>query len=154
MIIYSSGDIFSMNVEAIVNPVNYNGVMGAGLAKQFKERYPDNFNKYVEKCKNGELLPGTLFVYPTGGYPRYVVNFPSKNSWRNKSTLEFIENGLVSLVIWMQENEIEDIAIPMLGCGLGGLKKSDVCNLFEKHLSLLKTVCYVLNTNPVVSFSQ
>lgn len=69
MIIYSSGDIFSMDVEAIVNPVNCNGIMGAGLAKQFKERYPENFNKYVEKCKNGELFPGTLFIYPTEDTP-------------------------------------------------------------------------------------
>ena len=90
MIKYVTGDIFKSDVEAIVNTVNTEGIMGKGLALQFKKRFPDNFKAYEKFCKDGLLFVGNMFIFPTNALsgPRYIINFPTKKSWKNKSKIE------------------------------------------------------------------
>ncbi|MBE0499765.1 MAG: macro domain-containing protein, partial [Campylobacterales bacterium] len=100
MIEYKNGDIFAEDAEAIINTVNCVGVMGRGLALQFKNKYAQNFKEYEMACKKEEVKPGTMFVYRTGQLtnPKYIINFPTKRHWKGKSRLEDIENGLDDLV--------------------------------------------------------
>ena len=123
MIEYKTGDIFGEDVEALVNTVNCVGVMGRGVALQFKRAFPENFTAYAEHCKSGDMQPGRVFVFETEnlGNPRYIVNFPTKRHWRGKSRLEDIESGLESLVSEIKKRSIRSIALPPLGSGLGGL---------------------------------
>ncbi len=99
MIEYKTGDIFAEQAEALVNTVNCVGVMGRGVALQFKRAFPENFKAYADKCKRNEMQPGHVFVFETGEIipPRYIINFPTKRHWRGKSRIEDIESGLVSL---------------------------------------------------------
>lgn len=128
MIEYTSGNILHADVEAIVNTVNCVGVMGRGIALQFKEAYPENFSAYEAACKQHEVQPGRMFVYSTGGLanPKYIINFPTKRHWRGKSRMEDIEAGLVDLQEVIRQHDIRSIAIPPLGSGLGGLDWSEV----------------------------
>ena len=128
MMEYRSGDILAADVEALVNTVNCVGVMGRGIALQFKNVFPANFRAYEAACRLGEVQPGRMFVYDTQGltYPRYIVNFPTKRHWRGKSRMEDIESGLVALVEEIRARGIRSIAIPPLGSGLGGLSWLDV----------------------------
>lgn len=136
MITYSNEDIFSLkNVKALVNPVNCIGVMGKGLALQFKERYKDNFTAYRKACKERTVKLGKMFIFETGlDYPQYIVNFPTKWHWKDKSVFSDIECGLIALSYWVSGNKIPSIAIPKIGCGLGGLYWEDVKPLIEKYL--------------------
>lgn len=116
------GNIFQSHAEAVVNTVNCVGVMGKGLALQFKKEFPENFVAYVDACRRHAVVPGKMFVYRTGMLlPQYVINFPTKRHWRDKSRLEDIESGLTALVDVIRHYGIRSIAIPPLGCGLGGL---------------------------------
>ena len=128
MITFVSGDIFQEDAEALVNTVNCVGIMGRGLALQFKKAYPDNFKAYEKACNANEIEPGKMFVFDRGGMfnPRYVINFPTKRHWRGNSKMEDIEKGLTDLVRVILENDIQSIAIPPLGSGLGGLNWDDV----------------------------
>lgn len=128
MIRDSSGDIFGAIVEAIVNPVNCVGVMGAGLALQVRKRYPDAFATYAKACARGQLAPGGLIAHDRGfaQIPRYIVNLPTKRHWRDPSRLADIDAGLVSLVDFIEFRRVRAIAIPALGSGLGGLAWEDV----------------------------
>lgn len=123
MIHFKTGDLFNDNAEAIVNTVNCVGVMGRGIALQFKKRYPENFKEYEAKCKLGEITPGRVFVFETNSFinPKYIINFPTKRHWRGASRIEDIESGLVDLAKAIKKYEINSIAIPPLGSGLGGL---------------------------------
>ena len=134
MIKYVTGDIFKSDVEAIVNTVNTEGIMGKGLALQFKKRFPDNFKAYEKFCKDGLLFVGNMFIFPTNALsgPRYIINFPTKKSWKNKSKIEDIRQGLSSLVRDIQALKIHSIAIPPLGCGLGGLSWNEVKQAIEE----------------------
>jgi O-acetyl-ADP-ribose deacetylase (regulator of RNase III) len=116
-----NGDILEANVDALVNPVNCVGVMGKGLALQFKQKYPDMFTTYRESCDRKEIIPGTMDVHSVGTRPRFVINFPTKRHWRDKSKFDDIANGIVGLIEVISRMEIDSIAIPPLGCGLGGL---------------------------------
>ena len=100
MIEYKSGDILKEDSEALINTVNCVGVMGRGIALQFKNAFPENFKVYAVACKNDEVQPGQMFVYTTGKLtnPRYIINFPTKRHWRGKSRMEDIEVGLKALV--------------------------------------------------------
>ena len=140
------GNILEENVEAVVNPVNCVGVMGAGLARQFKLAYPDNFIFYAEVCRLGKLSPGRVLVYSRGVMynPKYIVNFPTKRYWKEPSCLEDIKSGLVSLLETIREFNIKSIAIPPLGCGLGGLDWKIVKPL------ILETVQQVPDTHVVL----
>ena len=122
------GDLLKSDAEALVNPVNCVGVMGRGLAAQFKSAWPLNFRTYEAACKRAEVQAGRMFITETGlqSGPRWLVNFPTKRHWRESSRMEDIESGLVALVQDVRRLNIRSIAIPPLGCGLGGLDWCDV----------------------------
>ena len=128
MIELKNGDIFGEDVEALVNSVNCVGVMGRGIALQFKNLFPKNFKAYAAACKRGEVKPGRMFVHELAplANPRYVVNFPTKRHWRGKSRIEDIDAGLFDLVRVIKELNIRSIAIPPLATNLGGLSWADV----------------------------
>lgn len=146
MIEYRKGDIFSADVEAIVNTVNCVGVMGRGIALQFKQKFPDNFRYYEKICKRKEMSIGKMLVYDQGliQKPRYIINFPTKRHWRNSSYLEDIELGLMDLTNEIITRKIATIAIPPLGCGLGGLNWQDVRKRMEGSFASLDDVCFYI----------
>ena len=135
--VLSDGNIFEIDTEAIVNPVNCVGVMGRGLAYQFRRRYPKNYETYVRACRQHRIQPGLVQVYTTdpivmdNGGPRYIVNFPTKRHWRDRSRLTDIESTLAGLAYEMTRLDIKSVAMPALGCGLGGLLWRDVLPLIE-----------------------
>src|SRR5262245_51894196 len=132
MIEVTRGDMLEADAEALVNAVNCVGVMGKGLAAQFKRAYPKVFKAYQLACKRGEVQPGRMLVVETGqATPRWVINFPTKRHWRGKSRLEDIEAGLEALVADVRRLAIKSIAVPPLGCGLGGLSWAQVRPLIE-----------------------
>ncbi len=139
MIEFKTGDIFTTEVDAIVNTVNCVGVMGRGIALQFKKRFPENFKAYATACKQNEVQPGRMFTFDSRLFvnPRFVINFPTKRHWRGKSRMEDIESGLADLVRVIGENEIHSIALPPLGCGLGGLDWPEVKARIERVLAPL-----------------
>jgi O-acetyl-ADP-ribose deacetylase (regulator of RNase III) len=136
MIEYKLGDILREDAEALVNTVNCVGVMGRGIALQFKKAFPENFKIYAAACKNKEVQPGLMFTVETGRLtnPRYIINFPTKRHWRGKSRMEDIESGLKSLVATIREYNIQSVAIPPLGSGLGGLDWPEVRSRIEEAL--------------------
>lgn len=135
MIEYKIGDILTENVEALVNTVNCVGIMGRGVALQFKKAFPENFEAYAEACKRKEMQPGHPFVFETGQmYPRYIINFPTKRHWRGKSRMEDIEAGLTALAEQIRARHIRSIALPPLGSGLGGLDWSQIRSHIEATL--------------------
>ena len=137
MITLTHGDILRDDSEAIVNTVNCVGVMGRGIALQFRNAYPGNFKAYEQACQRGEVQPGRMFVYETGELspPRYIINFPTKRHWRGKSRMEDIESGLAALVNVLREQKIRSVAIPPLGSGLGGLDWAQVKPRIEAALA-------------------
>lgn len=144
MITYLKGDIFDNNiagnqVTTIVNPVNTVGVMGKGLALAFKQKYPDNFKLYQIACENNEVQVGQLFV-TEHQFGQFIINFPTKQHWRGKSQLGWITQGLLELKKFIIENQIQSIAIPALGSGLGGLDWTLVKNEIDKSLQDLTEV--------------
>ncbi len=146
MIEFKSGDILKEEAEAIVNTVNCVGVMGRGIALQFKNAFPDNFKVYAEACKKEEVQPGHMFVYSTGKFtnPRYIINFPTKRHWRGNSRIEDIKSGLKDLVDVVHEYNIQSVAIPPLGSGLGGLEWSEVKQLIKSELHTLTNVQVII----------
>lgn len=142
MITFTSGDILRADAQAIVNTVNCVGVMGRGIALQFKKAWPENFKIYADACKQKEVRPGNMFITETGQltHPQYIINFPTKRHWRGVSKIEDIELGLDALVQDIQTKGIKSIAIPPLGSGLGGLEWADVRQLIEAKLSGLNDV--------------
>ena len=146
MIDYRAGDIFEADVEALVNAVNCVGVMGRGLALQFKNRFPENYLAYEQACRHGEVQPGQMFVFETGtlANPKFIFNFPTKRHWRDKSRIEDINSGLKVLAKGIHNRRIKSIAIPPLGCGLGGLDWADVRVLIEEELCEMEGVKIVI----------
>lgn len=142
MIEYKCDDILIEDAEALVNTVNCVGVMGRGIALQFKKAFPENFKSYATACKLSEMQPGRMFVFETGQLinPRYIVNFPTKRHWRGKSRMEDIESGLKALKHEIRERNIRSIAIPPLGSGLGGLDWIQVRSRIEKELADLDDI--------------
>ena len=139
MIDIRSGDILKSDAEALVNTVNCVGVMGRGIALQFKNAYPENFHAYAAACRRSEVQPGRMFVFETGRLtpPRLIVNFPTKRHWRGKSRIEDIEAGLVALAEVIRSRRIRSIAVPPLGSGLGGLQWAEVRPRIEAALGSL-----------------
>jgi O-acetyl-ADP-ribose deacetylase (regulator of RNase III) len=123
-----SGDLLKEKTDAIVNTVNCVGVMGKGIALQFKQRWPKNFKEYEAASKRDEIKPGKMFIYDFGEWaqPRYIINFPTKVHWRGDSKLEYVEDGLRDLIKQLRRLKIQSISLPPLGCGNGGLEWGDV----------------------------
>ncbi len=128
MLSLREGNLLDADVEAVVNTVNTVGVMGKGIALMFKERYPRNFAAYARACKSGEVRIGRIFATDTEDLfgPRWILNFPTKNHWRARTRLEWVEQGLEDLVRVIKEKNIRSIAVPPLGCGNGRLDWRDV----------------------------
>lgn len=137
MIKFVAGNLLDAKVDALVNTVNTAGVMGKGLALQFKKAFPANSKAYEAAAKAGTVEIGRMFVFEAGGIvlPRYIINFPTKKHWRSSSKLEYIEIGLLDLVKVIRDLGIGSIAIPPLGAGLGGLAWRDVRPLIEQMLA-------------------
>ena len=125
---FTTGDIFSANTDALVNTVNCVGIVGKGLALQFKTKFSDNFSSYRAACARKEVQPGKMFVFETGILtgPEFIINFPTKRHWSYESRMEDIDSGLKALVEEIRNRCIQSIAIPPIGCGLGGLDWADV----------------------------
>lgn len=129
MIKYVNGDIFKSKALILVNPVNTRGVSGAGLALEFKKRYPKNYRRYKEACDLGNLKIGKLHSYEEKG--KLIINLPTKDDYKKPSKIEYIRKGLEILAGGLKGSDVS-IAIPKLGCGLGGLKWEDVRAEIEK----------------------
>lgn len=153
---YKKGDILESDSQALVNAVNCVGIMGAGLAKQFKTKYPNMYKHYKDSCNKGYLSIGKLCCFKEKN--KIIINFPTKIHWKNSSQLSFIDKGLDALILAIYKYDIKSISIPMLGCGLGQLKKEDVHSLIINKLSkslkdkqiivriyLKKRLCYEKN---------
>ncbi len=142
MIEFQKGDILGADAEALVNTVNCVGVMGRGIALQFKHEFPENFTDYQAACKRREVRPGEMFVVRLGRLqnPGYIINFPTKRHWKGKSRIEDIEAGLDALATTIQDLGIKSIAVPPLGCGLGGLDWRQVRRRIEQSLGALADV--------------
>ncbi len=158
MITYKTGDMLAEDAEALVNTVNCVGVIGRGIALQFKKAFPENFKSYASACKRNEVQPGRMFVSTTGQLtnPRYIVNFPTKRHWRGKSRVEDIDAGLVALTKEIKARNIRSIAVPPLGSGLGGLDWSEVRPRIEAALGKipgLKVVVFEPGGAPEVTRS-
>jgi O-acetyl-ADP-ribose deacetylase (regulator of RNase III) len=134
---HHTGDLLAADAEALVNTVNTVGVMGKGVALQFKHAFPDNYAAYRRACKAEEVLPGRMFVFEPGQLtgPRLIINFPTKRHWKGKARIGDIEAGLADLVEILRRFEIRSVAIPPLGCGNGGLLWSSVRPLIEESLA-------------------
>ncbi|MBM7482668.1 O-acetyl-ADP-ribose deacetylase (regulator of RNase III) [Bradyrhizobium sp. USDA 3686] len=158
MIEFRTGDILRADVEALVNTVNCVGIMGRGVALQFKNNFPANFKAYEVACARDEVQPGRMFVFETGQLsPKFIINFPTKRHWKGKSRMEDIECGLKALVEEIRNRRIRSIAIPPLGSGLGGLNWADVRLRIVAALDKLDDVdvsVYEPNSAPVTTRSR
>lgn len=146
MIHYITGNILDSKAQALINTVNTMGVMGKGIALQFKKEYPNNYRAYEKACKLGEVEVGKMFVTEdssTSSGAKIIINFPTKTSWRKPSEYQYIEEGLDSLITEIKERKIKSIAIPPLGAGNGGLNWEKVKTLIEKKLQHLDIDIYV-----------
>ena len=143
---FKQGNLLKENAEALVNTVNSVGVMGKGIALQFKQAYPENFRQYERACRAKIVQPGQMFTVSTGSLlnPKYIINFPTKRHWKNKSQIEDIKSGLLALVAEVKRLGIISIAIPPLGCGNGGLDWQEVKPLIELAFAQLLDVQVVV----------
>ena len=130
------GDIFKSSCEVIANPINCVGVMGGGLALAFKKKFPEHFETYKKMCQNGEIKVGELYVVD-GDEKHKVLLFPTKIHWKNPSLMEYVVDGLKYLAENYEKMDIKSIAIPAIGCGLGGLNWEDVKEQITSVLSEL-----------------
>ncbi len=146
MITYGSGNILNADTDALVNTVNTVGIMGKGIALQFKLAYPDMYKKYVSDCKQNRVELQKMHVYRLDAImrPYYIINFPTKAHWKSNSQLADIEGGLHDLARVIDEYGITSIAIPPLGCGLGGLQWSQVLPLITRILEPLSDVNIII----------
>src|SRR5271166_5039653 len=131
MIFRGDGDLLKTPADALVNTVNTVGVMGKGIALQFKLAFPDNYAAYEAACKRGDVQIGEMFVFRREKNPRFIINFPTKRHWKRKSKIEDIESGLKALIQVVKKEHIKSIAVPPLGCGNGGLDWEQVRPLIE-----------------------
>ena len=147
MILISQGNLLVAPVDALVNTVNIVGIMGKGIALQFKQAFPAMYRDYEMTCKAGEVQLGKMHVFDLGGLasvPRWIINFPTKGHWRERSRLTDIETGLEDLVATVLRLGIRSIAIPPLGCGNGGLNWADVRPRIEAAFTYLPDVNVLL----------
>jgi O-acetyl-ADP-ribose deacetylase (regulator of RNase III) len=159
MIEFKTGDILRADAEALVNTVNCVGIMGRGIALQFKNDFPENFKAYEAACEREEVQPGKMFVFETRTLtnPKFIINFPTKRHWRGKSRMEDIDSGLKALVEEIRTRSIQSIAIPPLGSGLGGLNWAEVRpRIVEalRGLNDLQVIVFEPNSAPVATKSR
>jgi O-acetyl-ADP-ribose deacetylase (regulator of RNase III) len=142
MIHDATGNLLEADAEALVNTVNCVGFMGKGIALQFKQAWPDNFDAYAKASKAGEIRPGRMFIWETGRMinPKFIINFPTKRHWRGKSKIEDIRSGLRALIGDVRRLGIRSIAVPPLGCGNGGLNWRNVRPLIEAAFAELPNI--------------
>ena len=151
MITYVVGDLFTSPAKVLVNTVNTVGVMGKGIARDFKRIYPEMFEQYQEYCENGMLDIGKLWLYKTPH--KWILNFPTKRHWRNKSIIEYIEAGLQKFVDSYDSKGIESVSFPMLGCGNGGLDwKTQSQPIMESYLQNLPIDVFIHLHQPAARF--
>ena len=142
MILYVQGDLFQSPAQVLVNTVNTVGVMGKGVALQFKRHFPEMYAKYSELCEKGDFNVGSLWLYKTPN--KWVLNFPTKRHWRQPSRIEYVESGMKKFVETYSSMGIHSIAFPPLGCGNGQLDfRSQVQPLMEKYLQPLPIEVFV-----------
>lgn len=147
MIEIGQGNLLRSRAEALVNTVNCVGFMGKGIALQFKQAFPANFKAYERACQMDLVVPGKMLIHDNGGLvggPRYIINFPTKRHWKGKSRLEDVQAGLDALISDVQRLDIKSIAVPPLGCGLGGLSWAAVKPLIEEAFSRVPDVRVIL----------
>ena len=147
MIEPTQGNLLAANAEALVNTVNTEGVMGKGIALQFRQAYPEMYRAYEKACKSGEVRLGEMHVFDLGGLadgPRWIINFPTKGHWRARSNLTDVEKGLGDLTEKIRQLGIRSLALPPLGCGNGGLDWNEVRPVIEKAFSKLPDVQVLL----------
>ena len=154
MITYKSGNLLESELQALTNTVNCVGIMGKGIASEFKSRYPSMFRDYVRRCQRKEVQPGIPYVYPepvgasqlglgmladseTRESEHLIVNFPTKNHWRGNSRKEWIELGLANIVEQYRCWGVTSIAVPALGCSNGGLDWADIGPMMHEYLQPL-----------------
>ncbi len=140
MIHFTQGNLLKSNARALVNTVNTVGVMGKGIALQFKNTFPLNYKLYQDACKNGKLITGQLLVVNENDLLRgekTIVNFPTKQHWKHPSTYEYIESGLITLREFLIQHPVESLAMPALGCGNGGLDWGVVKPMIVDYLSAI-----------------
>lgn len=158
MIEHHKGDLLAAEAEALVNTVNTVGVMGKGVALQFKKAFPDNFKAYQRACKAHEVVPGKMFVFETGQLagPRLIINFPTKRHWKGKARIGDVAAGLADLVDVLRQFGVESVALPPLGCGNGGLDWSDVQPMIETALTAVDTrvLLYLPGPPPAAELQQ
>ena len=152
MLFYTTGDLLQSNADALVNTVNCEGYMGKGIAYQFKLQFPDNNVDYVKACKSGQLKPGKLHYFRERG--KIIINFPTKNKWREKSKIEYIETGLDELLILIGSLNIKSIAIPPLGSGNGGLIWANVKEVIIDKLQAISADVDIYIYEPSKNYSS
>lgn len=153
MIHYITGNILESHAEALVNTVNTVGVMGKGIALQFKNQFPENYKAYKDACKKKELAIGKLLITEAGDIikgRKLIINFPTKTNWRLPSEYSYIEQGLAELVRKIDEYGIPSVAVPPLGAGNGGLDWNKVKALIEKYLSPVAAEVFVYEPNAAI----
>jgi O-acetyl-ADP-ribose deacetylase (regulator of RNase III) len=146
MIHYIKANILESEAQALVNTVNTVGVMGKGIALQFKKAYPNNFKAYQKACKQKDIAIGKLFIFRDSNLysgEKIIINFPTKNDWRNPSEYSFIETGLDDLVRIIEKYQLKNVAIPPLGAGNGGLEWEKVKRIIEQKLNSLDIDIFV-----------
>lgn len=145
VIVEGTGSIFDSGAMALVNPVNCVGICGKGLALEFKTRFPVNFVVYRSMCRDGLMKSGHVLVtYGCVAGPPYIINFPTKRHWKDSSKIEDIESGLKSMVSNIKTLQIHSVAIPAIGCGLGGLDWKDVRPKIEEAMASVPSVHVIL----------
>lgn len=150
MVELTSKSFFGWNFDYYIAPVNCVGVMGKGIALEFKQRYPDMYEWYKDKCKTKQLRPGRLLFYRCHIEHHYIICFPTKDHWRNPSTYQYIESGLEALReafidIESRSTLVPSVGMPALGCGNGGLDFDQVHSLVTKYLNDLKTTFWLFH---------
>lgn len=156
MIQLTKGNLLQANVEALVNTVNTVGVMGKGIALQFKEKFEENYKLYKKAAEGEKIHTGEVFIVPSNRMDgiKWIINFPTKKHWRNPSKLEYIETGLNDLIIRINELDIKSIAMPPLGCGNGGLDWSVVKDLIIEKFKILPEVNVLLYEPSNIAYDE
>lgn len=154
MIIYKSTNLLLSPAQTLVNPVNTKGVMGAGIAKEFKYYYPKMYHKYVQICRRNDFHPGQLQLFKGEqgtNYlrKRWVLNFPTKKHWHDPSKIAYLESGLEKFCATYKARGITSVAFPPLGAGCGGLNSKQVLALMEQYLAKLDLPVYIHQFHPI-----